>query len=440
MSKHTKSADLFSTDDGLDLRSIRWEGYSHQQMYDMVMSGEPSKVSQQAEQHWLDVAKALQEHVDDVHNTVQQLLSTWSGPSAQQAAGSVNALTDWAGKVASASHAAYVQQSHHAWGLDDARKDMPAPVFYHAEQDLGHSTVHVNTADPAGRAELAELAADLHQKRQAAVAAKNKAVTVMTTYAHQSEGVKHSLPTYPDPPARIGTHAPVAQPMMPTNVGAAPPATGQPPANSTPPADSGTSAASVSMPPNPGDGGSYGDGGAGMPYGGSPYGGSPYGGDQYGGGDSGVGTGAAGGFGVGAPGFGSGGSGFTDGSGGSGFADGAGGSGFAGGSGGSSGLTGGGYSGVAGGGGVGGGGTGGSASGTSAGDVTGAEQPGAASAAAMSAEEAAMGRGAAGAGMGMMPPMAGAPGGQDDEHTNKYDKGNDFYDDLPPAFPPVLGA
>jgi hypothetical protein len=37
-------------------------------------------------------------------------------------------------------------------------------------------------------------------------------------------------------------------------------------------------------------------------------------------------------------------------------------------------------------------------------------------------------------------PMGHAPGDEDKEHKNKYDEGMDFFDDLPPAYPPVFGA
>lgn len=51
------------------------------------------------------------------------------------------------------------------------------------------------------------------------------------------------------------------------------------------------------------------------------------------------------------------------------------------------------------------------------------------------------GAGARGAGLGMFPGAAGAAGNDEDkEHTNKYDKGLDLFDDLPPAYPPVFGA
>lgn len=46
---------------------------------------------------------------------------------------------------------------------------------------------------------------------------------------------------------------------------------------------------------------------------------------------------------------------------------------------------------------------------------------------------------AGGAGYGMYPPLAPANGEEDREHRNRYDGGLDLLDDLPPAFPPVLG-
>ncbi|CAL9396405.1 hypothetical protein SUDANB95_01358 [Actinosynnema sp. ALI-1.44] len=46
---------------------------------------------------------------------------------------------------------------------------------------------------------------------------------------------------------------------------------------------------------------------------------------------------------------------------------------------------------------------------------------------------------AGGAGYGMYPPLAPANREEDREHRNRYDDGLDLLDDLPPAFPPVLG-
>ncbi|MBB5804513.1 hypothetical protein F4560_004281 [Saccharothrix ecbatanensis] len=42
-------------------------------------------------------------------------------------------------------------------------------------------------------------------------------------------------------------------------------------------------------------------------------------------------------------------------------------------------------------------------------------------------------------GFGMYPPMAPGNREEDGEHRNRYDNGLDLLDDLPPAFPPVLG-
>ena len=42
-------------------------------------------------------------------------------------------------------------------------------------------------------------------------------------------------------------------------------------------------------------------------------------------------------------------------------------------------------------------------------------------------------------GPGMYPPMAPGNREEDGEHRNRYDNGLDLLDDLPPAFPPVLG-
>jgi uncharacterized protein YukE len=48
-------------------------------------------------------------------------------------------------------------------------------------------------------------------------------------------------------------------------------------------------------------------------------------------------------------------------------------------------------------------------------------------------------RGGMGTGMGMYPPGAGTGRDEDSEHRNKYDQGMDLMDDLPAAYPSVLG-
>ncbi|HWM06460.1 MAG TPA: PPE domain-containing protein [Actinophytocola sp.] len=53
---------------------------------------------------------------------------------------------------------------------------------------------------------------------------------------------------------------------------------------------------------------------------------------------------------------------------------------------------------------------------------------------------AAGARGAGAGAFGGMPFGGGANGEEDKEHKNKYDEGLDFFDDLPPAYPPVFGA
>lgn len=78
----------------------------------------------------------------------------------------------------------------------------------------------------------------------------------------------------------------------------------------------------------------------------------------------------------------------------------------------------------------------------SRGAVTGGTQTGGAPAARPEGAPAASARGTgSGGGMGMFPPGAGQRGEGDSEHENRYgeDLGLDFLDDLPAAYPPVLG-
>ncbi|MBO0840098.1 MAG: hypothetical protein J2O49_04680 [Sciscionella sp.] len=394
---HTVAASHRHAD---DLTGIRWENYSHEQLYDMVMTGEPSRMSQYAESYWLGLAKQIQQHSADVHTAMRKLLTTWSGPAAEQSATSVNALTDWADKVAIASNNVYVQLTHHAWALDNARKDMPVPVPYNAMQSLKHGTVQVNLNDPSGAAELRSLATDMHVTRTASTQAKSKAVQVMRQYASASHGVRQWLPNFPAAPAPINTTS-VAAASVAVNP------TMTPALNASAPNASATDSGVTSVASMPAPIGTASTDSTATPSG-MPSTGFSGSADDFA--DTSSSRGAATGSGLG---------------------------------GGFSGDTGNGHGaglGI---------GTGYGAS-VSDGRSSGVRVPGLGETSliggtqeAMSPVTAGSAAGAAepgGGAYGMCPPFFGTPAGGDGNHSNRYDKGADFFDDIPLGSPPVLGG
>ncbi len=374
-----------------DFDRINWDAYDHDQLYDMIMTADPSVMGGRARK-WSALSAEIEETTSRVQGIVQNLLGSWRGPAAVQAADSNTRLTQWAGEAGHTAARIGEGLSNYTNAVIDAQVRMPEPVFYYAEKNfMAGYDVKVNDG-PSGALMLKQLTDDQQPKLEERNAAKAEAVRVMKSYATQSQDVHATLPNFAD--------APDPQPVTttpPSNRFKQPVAPPPPPPTPYPP---------TTPRPNPGDDDFV---------------------DPNGTGTSGAGSNGAGGYGPGGAGTGYGsGSGYG---------------------------TGGGASGYGSGGGAGGHGAGGY---TPSGARIGAGAPGGPGAAGAGSSSGAGGLGARGAGVaaeagagrggagGMYPPMggggAGAAGEEDGEHKNKYEEGLDFFDDLPPAYPSVFGA
>jgi hypothetical protein len=363
---------------------IHWNCYEHRELWDMVQSANLSTLGGQADQ-WTGLARNVRETTEDVDQLVRKLLQSWRGPSAAQAADSVQQLTAWA--ATAGEHAEHIGAglSTYTSAIDEAQRRMPEPVHYWAERWFKQGYAVKRLDGPEGAYMLDELLDDKLPTKQEADDAKAAAVRVMEQYESASHDVRHRLPPAFDTAPQVSTvtadsvapEPPGGPPVVDHDPGFEPdpgierdPGPGGDPGGpGRVPGDS-TSTASA-LPPT--------FTGAGLP----------------GGLDGVIGAAGPGGPGPGAPGYGTGvGPGFAA-------------------------LPG---SGVPG------------APGEGARAGTGRFGTGAAG----FGPGAPGGRGAAG-GYGMYPPGQGPRREEDTEHRDKYAKGYDLLDDLPPAYPPVFG-
>ncbi|HEU5469716.1 MAG TPA: PPE domain-containing protein [Actinophytocola sp.] len=370
-------------------RNVNWDVYQHYQLYDMIMTAEPRAMAARADD-WRDLAQRIEGTTGQVERIVKELLGTWRGSAAVASAAANTRLTQWAGDASHTATRIAAGLANYTEAVVYAQRNMPEPGFSTAEHRFEDGYTVVGTGGPSEAVLLRQLLSDQIVPFEEARERKAEAVAVMRAYENQSANVHDDLPDFDAP-------APVLPDQQP---------------GASPGGSPGVS------PPGPAGGGAAGGAGAGG------AGAGPAAGAQTGGADD--STTAAGfadpahlpatgnpnsggpnpgtGYGVGLPGSGSGGDSIRGGGGG-----------FAGG-----------------GGAAGGAGPLAARAGGPAGGVPGMAAIGG-------------GRGAggpAGTAGGMYPPLAGAGAGreEDGEHTNKYDKGLDLFDDLPPAYPPVFGA
>lgn len=355
---------------------INWDSYEHRELWDMVQSAVPAKLGQHAA-WWHEVAAGVGSATEEVAALVRKLRESWQGPSADQAAESVDRLTGWATTVGDNARRVGSGLETYTSVVSEARNRMPEPVHYWAERWFRQGYAVKRLDGPEGTYMLDQLLDDKLPTKKEADDAKAAAVRVMEQYESASHDVRHRLPPEFDtaPPVTAGSAPPPVvrtpqAPPVPRDPAPHDPAPHDPVA---PPAggahhepDDSTSTASALPPTFTGAGGALdgvigatgpgatgpASGFAGVPVAGPAGPGTPGSGTLGEGGRAGAGR-----FGAGSAGFGPGGTG---------------------------------------------------------------------------------GRGPA-AGYGMYPQGQGTRREEDTEHRDKYAKGYDLLDDLPPAYPPVFG-
>ncbi|WP_372673037.1 PPE domain-containing protein [Amycolatopsis kentuckyensis] len=349
---------------------INWDSYEHRELWDMVQSAVPAKLGVHAA-WWQEVAAGVSAATEEVSALVRKLRESWQGPSADQAAASVDRLTGWAATVGENAQRVGAGLDTYTSVVSEAKQRMPEPVHYWAERWFRQGYAVKRLDGPEGTYMLDQLLDDKLPTKKEADDAKAAAVRVMEQYESASHDVRHRLPPEFDtaPSVTAGTGAGPRPPVVvrtppapPVPHDPAPPRTEE---GSHDEPDDSTSTASALPPTFTGAGvpaaldgvigaagpaspsGGYGPGFAGIPTAGTPGSGTLGEGGRAG----------AGRFGSGTTGFGPGGT---------------------------------------------------------------------------------SGRGTAG-GYGMYPPGQGSRREEDTEHRDKYAKGYDLLDDLPPAYPPVFG-
>ncbi|WP_308199001.1 PPE domain-containing protein [Saccharothrix sp. S26] len=364
---------------------INWRAYTHRQLWDMVKSADAAQMATRAHE-WKRLAEDIDQATSDVRKIVQGLALSWRGPSAVAASASVTRLTRWGADASQRAFQVGGGLDGYTSAVAEAARAIPEPVHPDAEKWFREGYDVTALDGPQGAYMLDQLLDDHRPSKQEQREAMDRAVRVMEQYEAAAHGIGRELPVFDQAPVVTNRDAEQWSPQAPLPWHDPAP-TPKPPTYERPDStDPGT--------PRPDEVGTRPDGTTTA----ASLSGPAVGGPGY------AGAGGPGGFGAN-PGLGS----FGPGHGyGPGVATGSGGHGGVGhggfGPGGSSGVLGAVPGGAAARGGV--------------GPVVGAGGP---------------------PGFGMYPPVAPGNREEDAEHRNRYDLGLDLLDDLPPAFPPVLG-
>jgi hypothetical protein len=172
---------------------INWDSYDHRELWDMVQSADPPRLGEQAHR-WAELARGVDTATGDVHTLVQKLLLSWRGPSAAQAADSVQRLTGWASTAGENARHIGDGLDTYTSAIGEARRKIPEPVHYWAERWFKEGYAVKRLDGPEGAYMLDELLDDKLPTKKQADDAKAEAVRVMEQYESASHDVRHRLP------------------------------------------------------------------------------------------------------------------------------------------------------------------------------------------------------------------------------------------------------
>jgi len=180
--------------------NVRWRGYDHPTMYDMINSGPGADASTPITTYWEGLSKELDGINSDLNDGLSKLKVNWEGDAAQSAQGGLNPLQQWSQDAQTGAEVMKISSVDQAQYVSSARSSMPEPVAV--------TTPEPGTWDKVKAAGLASLGIDGpanqvaqqsadHEAQEAAQqAAAQKAVQTMETYQSSSEWNSSTLGTF----------------------------------------------------------------------------------------------------------------------------------------------------------------------------------------------------------------------------------------------------
>jgi hypothetical protein len=106
----------------------RWQGYSHQQLYNMLHSGPGPAAAGMTADRWSGMAAALSDIEKDISSGVAASGAAWVGAAADSAQGALNPLGQWAEQASSAAEVMRISAELQGDLLSKARAAMPVPI------------------------------------------------------------------------------------------------------------------------------------------------------------------------------------------------------------------------------------------------------------------------------------------------------------------------
>jgi PPE family len=178
----------------------RWQGYSHQELYDMLHSGPGSGAAGAVADRWSGMAGALSEIQQEINTGVTASGATWVGMAGDSARDALGPLGEWAQQAATAADVMRISTELQGDLLAKARADMPAPVAVPQQ--------------PGQIGQLVTAQVDYEVAELSSQVAAQQAAQVMAQYEAATNDNTSTLGDFGEPPALVVDTTPITGPVV----------------------------------------------------------------------------------------------------------------------------------------------------------------------------------------------------------------------------------
>jgi hypothetical protein len=178
----------------------RWQGYSHQELYDMLHAGPGSAAAGTVADRWSAMAGALADIQQEIAAGVTAAGATWDGSAADSARSAIGPLGEWAQQASTAADVMRISTELQGDLLAKARADMPVPVAVPPQPG------------PVGRLVTAQV--DFEVAELASQVAEQQAHQVMAQYEAATGDNTSTLGDFGEPPTLVVDTTPITGPVV----------------------------------------------------------------------------------------------------------------------------------------------------------------------------------------------------------------------------------
>ncbi|MGH3627307.1 MAG: PPE domain-containing protein, partial [Sciscionella sp.] len=186
------------------MTDVRWQGQSHETLYNWINSGPGAKASNPQIEFWDNLKSSLSDISTRLGDSLGSIDASWQGIAAESARSGLTPLQQWADEALASADVMRQSSQIQAEHVSSARAAMPEPVPQTTPQPSSWATQQAATAKAAGNPNpaqaLAKQAGDAEAQETAASNAAEKANQVLAAYATASNAPAGTLARVVSPP------------------------------------------------------------------------------------------------------------------------------------------------------------------------------------------------------------------------------------------------